>query len=259
MTYDTAGRLVGRVALITGGTRGIGEAIVRLFAAEGASVAFCGRRGGVGMALERELVASDRSALFVEADVSLEEDVRRLLKETLEHFGRLDIVVNNAGITASGNVEDMDVETWRDVMEHNVTSMFLVSREAIPALRAAGGGSIINLGSTYGTVGAAGNSAYGVSKAAAINFSRHLALELAPDNIRVNALCPGAVATPMNRAWADAQQDPEGEQRKLAAKHPIGRISSPEEQARAALFLASDDSSFVTGTALMSDGGYTAT
>jgi NAD(P)-dependent dehydrogenase (short-subunit alcohol dehydrogenase family) len=253
-----AGRLVSRVALVTGGTRGIGEAIVRLFAAEGASVAFCGRRRSLGEALQQELIASDYQALFMEADVSREEDVRRLVAHTLERFGRLDIVVNNAGITASGPVEHLSVETWRSVMEHNVTSMFLVSREAIPALRKAGGGSIVNLGSTYGTVGSAGNSAYGVSKAAAINFSRHLALELAPDHIRVNALCPGAVATPMNREWANAQDDPEDALRKLAEKHPIGRISSPEEQARAALFLASDESSYMTGSALMSDGGYTA-
>jgi NAD(P)-dependent dehydrogenase (short-subunit alcohol dehydrogenase family) len=255
---SVAGRLVARVALVTGGTQGIGEAIVRLFAAEGAAVAFCGRRRSRGEALEQELIASGYHALFVQADVSREDDVRRLVARTLESFGRLDIVVNNAGMTASGNVEHLSVETWRDVMDHNVTSMFLVSREAIPALRKAGGGSIINLGSTYGIVGSAGNSVYGVSKAAAVNFSRHLALELAADHIRVNALCPGAVATPMNREWADAQDDPAGALRKLAAKHPIGRISSSEEQARAALFLASDESSYVTGSALMSDGGYTA-
>ena len=142
------------------------------------------------------------------ADASVEADVKRLVASALERFGRLDIVVNNAGITASGPVEHMTVETWRDVMEHNVTSMFLVSREVIPALRAAGGGSIINLGSTYGVVGSAGNSVYGVSKAAAINFSKHLALELAPDGIRVNALCPGATRTPMNLEWAEAQDDP---------------------------------------------------
>ena len=253
-----AGRLEGRVALVTGGTQGIGAAIVRLFAAAGASVAFCGRRRAGGEALQQELIGLGRDGFFVEADVSREEHARRLVAQTLERFGRLDIVVNNAGITASGPVEHLAVKTWRDVMENNVTSMFLVSREAIPALRKAGGGSIINLGSTYGVVGSAGNSAYGVSKAAAINFSRHLALELAPDHIRVNALCPGAVATPMNREWADAQTDPEGALRELAEKHPIGRISSPEEQARAALFLASDESSFVTGSALMSDGGYTA-
>lgn len=252
------GRLDGRVALVTGGTRGIGEAIVRLFVAEGAAVSFCGRRRDVGEALQRDLERAGGASLYVDADVSEEGDVRRLVAATLERFGRLDIVVNNAGITASGPVETLSVDTWRSVMEHNVTSMFLVSRETIPALRAAGGGSIINLGSTYGVVGAAGNSAYGVSKAAAINFSKHLALELAPDRIRVNAICPGATMTPMNLEWADAQADPEAAQRALAARHPIGRLSSPEEQARAALFLASDDSSYVTGTALMVDGGYTA-
>jgi NAD(P)-dependent dehydrogenase (short-subunit alcohol dehydrogenase family) len=252
------GRLAGRVALVTGGSRGIGEAIVRLFAREGAAVVFCGRRRELGEALESSVNGAGERALYVEADVSLEDDAKRLVRATIERFGRLDIVVNNAGITASGNVEQLSVETWRDVMEHNVTSMFLISRESIPHLRAAGGGSIINLGSTYGTVGAAGNSVYGVSKAAAINFSKHLALELAADGIRVNALCPGAVRTPMNIEWSEAQEDPAEAIRMLSAKHPLGRISTPDEQAHAALFLASDESSYKTGTALMSDGGYTA-
>jgi NAD(P)-dependent dehydrogenase (short-subunit alcohol dehydrogenase family) len=251
-------RLAGKVALVTGGTRGIGEAVVRVFAAEGASVVFCGRSREPGVALQAELERDGHASLYVTADVSQEDDVRGLLATTLERFGRLDIVVNNAGTTASGPIEGFSLEAWHDVMEHNVTSMFLVAREAIPVLRASGGGSIINLGSTFGVVGSAGNAAYGVSKAAAISFSRHLALELAPDGIRVNALCPGAMATPMNREWAEAQADPEGEQRALAARHPIGRIGQPEEAARAALFLASGDSSFVTGTALMVDGGYTA-
>jgi NAD(P)-dependent dehydrogenase (short-subunit alcohol dehydrogenase family) len=253
-----SGRLAGRVALVSGGTRGIGEAIVRLFAAEGASVAFSGRRAADGEALARALETDGAAGFYVNADVSIEDDVRRLVAATLDRFGRLDILVNNAGITATGRVEEMDVDTWRSVMEHNMTSMFLVSREAIPALRASGGGSIINLGSTYGVVGSAGNAAYGVSKAGAISFSKHLALELAADHIRVNALCPGGTMTPMNLEWAAAQDDPEEAQRALAARHPIGRLSSPDEQARAALFLASDDSSYVTGTALMADGGYTA-
>jgi NAD(P)-dependent dehydrogenase (short-subunit alcohol dehydrogenase family) len=251
-------RLAGKVALVTGGTQGIGEAIVGVFAAEGARVVFCGRRLDAGEKLERRLSQAGLTALYVSADVSKEADVRLLVATVLERFGRLDIVVNNAGITASGPVEHLALETWRSVMEHNVTSMFLVSREAIPALRAAGGGSIINLGSTYGVVGAAGSSAYGASKAAAINFSKTLALEVAADGIRVNALCPGSTTTPMNLEWAAAQPDPDAALRELAARHPLGRTASPLEQARAALFLASDDASFVTGHALMVDGGYTA-
>jgi NAD(P)-dependent dehydrogenase (short-subunit alcohol dehydrogenase family) len=252
------GRLTGRVALVTGGTRGIGESIVRLFAAEGAAVVFCGRRTADGQRLETDLATDGLVGTYLELDVSREDDANAVVRETVDRYGRLDILVNNAGITASGYVEELDVATWRDVMEHNVTSMFMVSRAAIPAMRASGGGSIINLGSTYGVVGAAGNSAYGVSKAAAINFSKHLALELAVDGIRVNALCPGATRTPMNVEWADAQPDPDEAQRLLAAKHPIGRLAAPDEQAKAALFLASDDSSYVTGATIMVDGGMTA-
>ena len=258
MSVPRIGRLAGKVALVTGGTRGIGEAIVRTFAAEGASVAFCGRRRADGERLAAEVAAAGHTAAYLERDVSREEDADAVVRETVARYGRLDILVNNAGVTASGPVEHMDVTTWRHVMEHNVTSMFMVSRAAIPAMRSSGGGSIINLGSTYGVVGAAGNAAYGVSKAAAINFSKHLALELAPDRIRVNALCPGATRTPMNSAWAESQPDPDEAQRVLAGKHPIGRISTPDEQARAALFLASDDSSYVTGSTLMVDGGMTA-
>jgi NAD(P)-dependent dehydrogenase (short-subunit alcohol dehydrogenase family) len=176
----------------------------------------------------------------------------------MERYGRLDVLVNNAGITVSGTVEDTTLDDWRAVLDANITTMFLVTKYAIPALRRSSAGSIINLGSTYGVVGAAGSAAYAVSKAAAINLARTLALELAGDGIRVNALCPGATATPMNIEWLAAQPDPEQARRALVAKHPIGRMSSPEEQAGAALFLASDDASFVTGHALMADGGYTA-
>jgi NAD(P)-dependent dehydrogenase (short-subunit alcohol dehydrogenase family) len=255
---DPGGRLAGRVALVTGGTRGIGEAIVRLFAAEGASVAFCGRRGDEGARLETECTAAGRRVRYIRADVARELEVRDLVRSTVEAYGRLDIVVNAAGITASGPLEEMSLDTWMAVLNANLTSMFLVCREAIPHLRAAGGGSVINLGSTYGMVGAAGSAAYAVTKAGAINLSKTLALELAGDGIRVNALCPGATATPMNLDWLAAQADPDAALAQLVGKHPIGRMSTPEEQARAALFLASRDSSFVTGHALLVDGGYTA-
>jgi NAD(P)-dependent dehydrogenase (short-subunit alcohol dehydrogenase family) len=251
-------RLAGKVALVTGGTRGIGAAIVRLFSEEGAAVWFCGRRPEPGEELERELREAGREVTFARCDVSREADVSGLVGAVVERHGRLDVVVSNAGIGPSATVERTTLELWREVLDANVTSMFLVAKHAIPALRRSGGGSIVNLGSTYGVVGAAGSTAYAVSKAAAISFSRSLALEVAADRIRVNALCPGATETPMHQEWLAAQPDPEVSRRELLGRHPLGRLSTPAEQAQAALFLASDESQFVTGHALLVDGGYTA-
>ena len=251
-------RLSGKVALVTGGNRGIGEAIVRLFAQEGAKVAFCGRRGSLGQTVEKEVRAGGGDVFFVQADVSKEEEAKRFVDETVERYGRLDIVVNNAGIAPASPVETMELSSWQEVVDINVTHMFLISKHSIPHLRKAGGGSIINLGSTFGTVGAAGSAAYAMTKAAAINFSKSLAVELAKEGIRVNALCPGGTDTPFLREWFESTGDPEGTEAWLVAHHPMGRLGTPQEQAYGALFLASDEASFVTGHALLVDGGYTA-
>jgi NAD(P)-dependent dehydrogenase (short-subunit alcohol dehydrogenase family) len=250
--------LQGKVALITGGNRGIGKATVTLFAAEGAKVVFCARRAALGEQVEAEVRARGGDVTFVACDVTDEDAVKRLLDFTVDRYGRLDIVVNAAGIAPASPVERMSLETWREVLDINVTSMFLVSKHAIPRLREAGGGSIINLGSTFGTVGAPGSAAYAVTKAAAINFSKSLALELAGDKIRVNALCPGGTDTEFLHEWFESTGDYQGTQQWLVEHHPMGRLGTAEEQAQAALFLASDESSFVTGSQLLVDGGYTA-
>jgi NAD(P)-dependent dehydrogenase (short-subunit alcohol dehydrogenase family) len=174
-----------------------------------------------------------------------------------EH-GRIDGIVNNAGIAPADPLENVSVEVWREVIDCNVTSMFLVTRAAIKHLRAAGGGSIVNLGSTFGVVGAGGSSVYSLTKAAAISLSQSLALELAPDRIRVNALCPGGTQTEFLEDWFVSTGDPDGTRDWLVGRLPIGRLGQPDEQAAAALFLMSDDASFVTGHALLVDGGYTA-
>jgi NAD(P)-dependent dehydrogenase (short-subunit alcohol dehydrogenase family) len=176
----------------------------------------------------------------------------------VERSGRLDIVVNSAGVAPSSRVEDTTLAAWQQVLDVNVSGMFLVTRQSIPHLRRSGGGAIVNVGSTYGVVGAAGSAAYALSKAAAISFSKSLALELAPDRIRVNALCPGATATPLNEEWLQAQADPEEALRLLVRRHPMGRLATAMEQAHGALYLVSDEASFVTGHALLVDGGYTA-
>jgi NAD(P)-dependent dehydrogenase (short-subunit alcohol dehydrogenase family) len=255
---DPAPRLAGRVALVTGGSQGIGEAIVRRFAAEGARVCFCARRDEPGRALEHSLRDDGADVTFMRADVCDEDDVVRFIGAIASRFGGLDIVVNCAGVTASGRIEETPVETWRQTFEGNVTSTFLVCKHAVPHLRASQHGAVVNLGSTYGFIGVAGTGVYAATKAAVISLTRTLALELAADGVRVNALCPGAVSTPMNVEWLQAQPDPEEALMTLISHHPLGRLSTPDEQAMAAAFLASDDASYVTGHTLLVDGGRTA-
>jgi NAD(P)-dependent dehydrogenase (short-subunit alcohol dehydrogenase family) len=250
-------RLDGRIALITGGAIGIGAAIVRLFAAEGARVSFCSRSEQPGRDLERELVDDGYDVVFSRCDAAVEKEAKALVKSTIDRFGGIDVLVNNAAVSKLVPVEEMSLEDWELILSKNLTSMFLVSRESIPALRRSQHPNIINLGSTYAVVGASGSAAYALTKAGAVSFSKTLALELAGDGIRVNALCPGATETRLYYDWLDSQADAEKAKSDLAAKHPLGRIGRPEEMARAALYLASDDASFVTGHALLVDGGYT--
>lgn len=251
-------KLDGKVALVTGGNRGIGEAIVRLFTDEGAKVVLCGRREALCKQVEESVCAGGGDATSVTCDLSREDEVERLIASVIDCYGKLDIVINNAGVAPASPIEKMELADWNAILASNLTSMFLVTKHAIPRLREAGGGAIVNLGSTFGAVGAAGSAAYAMSKAAAMNFSKSMALELAGDGIRVNALCPGGTNTQFLRDWFVATGDAAGTEAWLVAHHPLGRLAEPEEQAKAALFLASDDSSFVTGHSLLVDGGYTA-
>jgi NAD(P)-dependent dehydrogenase (short-subunit alcohol dehydrogenase family) len=252
------GRLDGRIALVTGGATGIGAAIVRLFAAEGARVSFCSRSEQPGRNLERKFKSDGYDVAFFECDAAIEKEAKALVKSTMDLYGGIDILVNNAAVSKLVPVEEMSLADWELILSKNLTSMFLMSRESIPALRRSQRASIINLGSTYAVVGASGSAAYALTKAGAVSFSKTLALELAGDGIRVNALCPGATETRLYHEWLGTQADAEKAKSDLAAKHPLGRIGQPDEMARAALYLASEDASFVTGHALLVDGGYTA-
>jgi NAD(P)-dependent dehydrogenase (short-subunit alcohol dehydrogenase family) len=251
-------RLEGKVVLVTGGGRGIGAAIVRRFAAEGAVVEFCGRNAERGQAVADDVTGAGGRAAFTAVDCAQEDEVAAWVDRVADEHGRIDGVVNNAGIAPADPLENVSLETWNEIIACNITSMFLVTRAAIKHLRAAGGGSIINLGSTFGVVGAGGSSVYSMSKAAAISLSQSLALELAPDGIRVNALCPGGTQTEFLEDWFVSTGDAQGTRDWLVDKLPIGRLGQPAEQASGALFLMSDDASFVTGHALLVDGGYTA-
>lgn len=251
-------KLEGRVALVAGASRGIGEAIVRLFAEEGARVLFCARREELGRMIERRLRERGLVARFVRADVTEEETVKNLMTTTKELYGGLDVLVTCAGIAPASPVETMELSEWEDVMRINVNSMFLLTKHAIPLLRKSEHASVVTLGSTFGHVGAAGSACYAVSKAAAVNFAKSTAVELAGDGIRVNSLCPGGTATEFLQEWLESTGDAEGTEEWLVGAHPLGRLGTAQDQAKAALFLASDESSFVTGHGLLVDGGYTA-
>lgn len=251
-------RLDGRVAIVSGGTTGIGEAIVRRFTAEGATVAFCARNQMRGRRLENELRSSGADAEFAVCDVGSAPDVTAWVEGVVERRGRLDAVVTCAAVAPAGALEHIALDEWEEMLRINVTGTFLVCKAAIPYLRVGGGGSIVTLGSTASYIGLPGAVAYGVTKSAALSLAKGLALELATDGIRVNALCPGATLTPATETWLASLPDAEAARASLEGGHPIGRMATPGEQAAAAAFLVSDDASFMTGAGLLVDGGYTA-
>lgn len=253
-------RLEGHAALITGAGSGIGRATAVLFAAEGAGVAILDRDGQAAESAASDISATGAEAHPVVADVSSPEEIAGAVDRAARLLGRLDILYNNAGVGSSGSVVDTTEEDWDRCFAVNVKGTYLTSRAAIPHLESAGGGSIINQASVAALVGIQGLAAYCAAKGAVVSLTRAMAIDLAPVGIRVNALCPGTVYTPLmeplmrERGGGDIERGLEI----TAAKYPIGRLGTPMEIARAALFLASDDSSFVTGTAFTVDGGMTA-
>jgi NAD(P)-dependent dehydrogenase (short-subunit alcohol dehydrogenase family) len=247
--------LQGKVALITGGASGIGRATAVLFAAEGAAVAIADLNETEGQAVLQEICKSGDKAIFEKADVTRSGDCQRVVDRTLREFGSIHILFNNAGIIRRASVTELNEEDWDRVMEVNVKSIFLMSRLVIPYMVRAGGGAIINTASGWGLSGGSKAAVYCASKGAVVLLTKAMAVDHGPQNIRVNCICPGDTDTPMLRD--EAQQVGEPTERFLAeaARRPLGRVGTPEEIARAALYLASDKSSFVTGTALVVDGG----
>jgi len=248
-------RLRNKVALITGGASGIGRATALLFAHEGAAVAIADLNEKGGNAAVAEIVASGGKAIFVRADVTRAADCRSAVECTIRELGTINILFNNAGIIRRASVVELIEEDWDRVLAVNVKAMFLMSREVIPGMIKAGGGSIINMASGWGLAGGPKAAAYCASKGAVVLMTKAMAVDHGRQNIRVNCLCPGDTNTNMLRA--EAQQLGEREAQFLAesARRPLGRVGRPEEIAKAALYLASDAASFVTGTALVVDGG----
>ena len=248
-------RLNGKTALITGGAGGIGRATAMLFARQGAAVVIIDLSHEAGQEMAREITGAGGRAIFERADVTRSADCRRAVERTLREFGSIHVLFNNAGIVRRASVIETSEEDWDAVMAVNVKSIFLMSREVVPIMVKARGGSIINTASGWGLAGGAQAAAYCASKGAVVLLTKAMAIDHGKHNIRVNCICPGDTDTAMLRS--EARQLGETEDRFLSdsAKRPLGRVGRPEEIAHAALYLASDAASFVTGTALVVDGG----
>jgi NAD(P)-dependent dehydrogenase (short-subunit alcohol dehydrogenase family) len=247
--------LAGKVALITGGASGIGQATALLFAREGAAVSVVDLDEAGGQAVVRRIVCDGGRAIFLRCDVSQAVDCQRAVQHTDDALGGLDILFNNVGIIRRASVLDTTEEEWDRVMAVNVKSIFLLSKVAVPVMARFGGGAIINTGSGWGLVGGRRAISYCASKGAVVNMTRAMALDHGEQNIRVNCICPGDTDTPMLRN--EARQLGESDEQFLAAAadRPLQRVGRPEEIAQAVLYLASDASSFVTGATLVVDGG----
>lgn len=252
MSTESAGRLDGKVAVITGGASGIGEATARLFALEGARVLIADRNAERGPEVASELGADAR---FVETDVRNGEDVQGMFAAADEAWGRVDVIYNNAGVgPPEGNIRDCDEKTFDLVYDVNIRGVWLGMKYGIPHLERAGGGSIIATASVAGLTGLAGMAAYCASKGAVIAMVRAAAGEWASSGIRVNCICPGGIAT--GQGWLSEERVEES-RRQWATMHPVGRSGEASDIANAALFLASDASSYITGQKLVVDGGWT--
>jgi len=251
----TCGVLAGKVALISGGASGIGKATAELFAREGAKVTIADVDVEAGEAVARAIGDDGGQAIFVCCDVTKASDCQQAVQKTVSRFGGLDILFNNAGVTRRASVLETTEEEWDWVMAVNVKSVFLMSKAAIPVMVEAGGGVIVNSGSGWGLVGGKDAVSYCASKGAVIQLTKAMAVDHGEQNIRVNAVCPGDTDTPM--LADEAKQLGQSHQVILAESvhRPLGRVGRPEEIAQAVLYLASDASSFVTGTTLLVDGG----
>ena len=253
------GRLQDKVVILTGGTSGIGRASVMLFCREGAKVVI-GARNEVAGAEIAEAVRQDGrgEALFVKTDVSDPAQVENLVNQTMQRYGRVDVLYGNSGVLLSGTAPETSLDAWHKTMEVNVSGNFFLTKYGIPELIKAGGGTIILTGSELGTVGASEMVAYCASKGAIVNMTRALAIDCAPHGIRVNCLAPGPVSTPMLDVMFEQAEDPD--ELEIAQTEPVllKRFGRPEEMADVALFLATEASSYITGAIIVADGGATA-
>lgn len=244
-------RLKDKVAIVTGGSSGIGEYTVREMINEGAKVLIADVNDEAGEKLATELNTKQKNAIYQHVDVSNEEDIIKMVQTAENEFGKLDIIFNNAGILEIGPSTEQSFEDWKKVISINLSGVFLSAKHAIKAMKKQGGGSVINCSSILGNVGQSEYAAYTAAKGGVTNMTRTLALEFAEENVRVNAVCPAYIHTPL---LDDLDEETKNH---LISLHPMKRLGRPEEIAKAVVFLASDDASFVTGINMLVDGGYT--
>lgn len=251
-------KLEGKVVIVTGAGAGIGRATAVLFADEGARVTVAERDSESGRAVAAEIEKRGGRALPLCVDVSLSDQAKSVVDRTVEAFGTVDILINNAGVELKRSVEETMEEEWDRVLAVNLKSCFLMAKYVIPIFKEKKSGAIVSNSSVAYYIGAPSSAAYGASKAGMMALTRCLALELAPFGVRVNAVCPGVIDTPMNERNLSRAEDPESMRRSWFEVTPLGKLGKPEDVAKAMLFLACDDSEFITGTPLLIDGGRTA-
>jgi NAD(P)-dependent dehydrogenase (short-subunit alcohol dehydrogenase family) len=250
-----SGGLAGKVALVTGGAQGIGRAIVEKLAQERARVTFLDREEAAGAAVARELGGAGSSVAFIRADVTREPEVKAAVEEVVRREGRLDVLVNNAGVNAYADATEMTEVEWDAVFAVDLKGAWLCAKHALPAMKRGGSGSIVNIASIHANLTIAGMFPYAAAKSGLVGLTRSLALDHAPANIRVNAVLPGWTRTRLVEEWFRRQPDPAEAERRVLAVHPLGRLSTPAEVANLVAFVASDEASAITAAALAVDGG----
>lgn len=251
-------RLKDKVAIVTGAAMGIGKGIAQVFTREGAKVVVADINEEEGEKTAVELRNAGGDAIFVPVDVADEARVKAMVEATVNHYGTINILVNNAGIGVYKSVLETSSEEWDRCLGVNLKGVFLCSKYVIPHMQRAGGGAIINIASVHAVATVAGTAPYAASKGGVVALTRNMAIDYAKDNIRVNAICPGWVYTPLIEGIFRSSGNPEGMRKRITERQLLGRLGTPEDIGYAALYLASDEASFVTGTCLFVDGGLTA-